>query len=143
LPPQPAPVVTVDNGGTQPTLASKIFGGFFGSKPAVAQTQVAATESATQERGSDPSATGTAAAPKAKPHTETAAIGETKPKAPEPRNAEPRKSEPQQTAAAKPKPAPQQEANAAAPPAGHGSVMHGAPPTVPTGSFDSRWGGLQ
>jgi len=143
LPPQPGPVVTVDNGGTQPTLASKIFGGFFGSKPAVAQTQVAATESATQERGSDPSATGTAAAPKAKPHTETAAVGETKPKAPEPRNAEPRKSEPQQTAAAKPKPAPQQEANAAAPPAGHGSVINGAQPTVPTGSFDSRWGGLQ
>jgi murein L,D-transpeptidase YafK len=143
LPPQPGPVVTVDNGGTQPTLASKIFGGFFGSKPAAAQTQVAATESAMQERGSDPSATGTAAAPKAKPHTETAAVGETKPKVPEPRNAEPRKSEPQQTAAAKPKPAPQQEANAAAPPAGHGSVMNGAQPTVPTGSFDSRWGGLQ
>jgi murein L,D-transpeptidase YafK len=36
---------------------------------------------------------------------------------------------------------PQQEANAA--PATTGSVMKGAQPTVPTGSFDSRWAGVQ
>jgi len=139
LPPQPGPVVTVDNGGAQPTLASKIFGGFFGSK----QTEVAATETTTLERGSEPAATGTAPAPKAKPHAEPAAVAEAKPKATEAHNAEPRKSEPQQTAAAKPKPAPQQQANAAAPPAGNGGTMNGAQPVVPAGNFDSRWGGLQ
>jgi len=36
---------------------------------------------------------------------------------------------------------PQQEANAA--PAVTGSVMKGAQPTVPSGSFDSRWAGMQ
>jgi hypothetical protein len=36
---------------------------------------------------------------------------------------------------------PQQEANAA--PATTGSVMKGAQPTVPSGSFDSRWAGFQ
>jgi hypothetical protein len=139
LPPQPGPVVTVDNGGTQPTLASKIFGGFFGSK----QTEVAATETTTLERGSEPAATGTATTPKAKPHAEPAAVAEAKPKATEPHNAEPRKSEPQQTAAAKLMPAPQQQANAAAPPAGNSGTMNGAQPVVPAGNFDSRWGGLQ
>jgi murein L,D-transpeptidase YafK len=138
LPPQPGPVVAADNGAAQPTLASKIFGGFFGSK----QAQVAATETTTLERGSEPSATGTAAAPKAKSHAEPAAVAEAKPRPAEPRKLEAHKSEPQQAAAAKPKPAPQQEANAASPPASTGT-MNGAQPVVPTGNFDSRWGGLQ
>ncbi len=144
LPPQPGPVATADNGGTQPTLVSKIFGGFFAPKPA-AQTQVAATDAAMQERGAEPSATGTTAAPRAKPapRKENEIAAASKPKPSEPHNAEPRKSEPQQTAAAKPKPVAQQEANAAAPPASNGGAMNGAQPVVPTGNFDSRWGGTQ
>ncbi len=50
LPPQPPPVVTVDNGGAQPTFANRLFGGLFGSKPA-ASTQVAATDSGSQDDG--------------------------------------------------------------------------------------------
>jgi hypothetical protein len=42
----------------------------------------------------------------------------------------------------KPKPASQQEANAAPPPASDNTV-NAAQPTVPAGSFDSRWGGSQ
>ena len=140
LPTQPPPVAMADNGGAQPTLANKIFGGFFG------QTQVAATETGIQERGSEPAATGTAAAaPKARPRAEPTAVAEAKPRAvvaeAKPRGAGPRKndtvkSEPQQVAAA-PKTAPQQEANAAPP------TMSGAQAVVPAGNFDSRWGGLQ
>ena len=51
LPAQPPPVAVADNNGQ--SLAGKIFGGFFGSK-----AQVAAADSATQERGSEPAATG-------------------------------------------------------------------------------------
>jgi murein L,D-transpeptidase YafK len=129
LPPQPAPVGTAvadNNGGSEPSLANKIFGGFLGPT-----TQVAATDAGTQERGPGPSTTGTAAAPKAKPHVAPSAVAEAKPRKTEPKN------EPQpQLAAAKSKPAPQQEANAAA-------TMSGAQPVVPAGNFDSRWGGLQ
>jgi murein L,D-transpeptidase YafK len=144
LPQQPPPVSTADNNSGQPSLASRLFGGLFGST--TAPTQVAATESATQERGSEAGA----AAQKSKPAAhETVASVSTKPKAnekpAEARNAEPAKPAPaqalQETAAAKPKLAPQQEANAA--PANNSSVLKGAQPAVPTGSFDSRWGGLQ
>jgi hypothetical protein len=150
LPPQPAPVSTADNSGS---LASKLFGGFFGSKPAV-QTQVASTDSATQERGAESATTGSTATPKAKPvpRSETETVAAAKPKSSEPRKSESAKnetpnndapkSEPQQAAAVKPKPAPQQEANATPLP-GSDNTMNGAQPTVPTGSFDSRWGGLQ
>jgi hypothetical protein len=134
LPAQPAPV-TADNGG--PTFASRLFGGLFNSKPAAEQTKVASTESGS--RGSEPTSTGTAASQRTHAaHSETAAA---KPNATEPRAAEPRKGE--ETIAAKPKPAAQQEANAAAPPAKTGALLNGAQPVVPTGSFDSRWSGLQ
>jgi murein L,D-transpeptidase YafK len=134
LPAQPPPVSMADNGGGQPTLANKIFGGFFG------QTQVAATDTGIQERGSEPAATGTTAAPKARPRAEPAAVAEAKPKALELRKSDTPKSEPQpQQVAAKPKPAPQQEANAAPPPS---STMSGAQAVMPAGNFDSRWGGL-
>jgi murein L,D-transpeptidase YafK len=140
LPPQPPPVtgataVANNSGGSDPGLANKIFGGFFGQK-----TQVAATDTAAQERASAPSTTGTAAAPKAKPHVAPTAVAEAKPKNLELRKTDTGKSEPQQTAAANPKP-PQQEANAAAPSAS--ATMSGAQPLVPSGSFDSRWGGMQ
>jgi murein L,D-transpeptidase YafK len=137
LPPQPGPVIA--DGDGQPTLASRIFGGMFGSKPAAAPTQVAATEPTTQERGST-SSTRTKPAPR----EETVAAAAPKAKPSELRGPEP-KAAPQEAVAAKPKsaPAPQQEANAAAPSASTGSVMKGAQPAMPTGSFDSRWGGLQ
>jgi len=158
LPPQPEPVQTVDSSG-QPSLASKLFGGLFGPAPATGSTQVATAEAATQQHAPTPAA---AAASKLKPtsHGETTAVAEAKPRpASEARKGEAAKTEPskaepsgeaakpapappQETAAAKPK---QQEANAAAPsPATTGSVvMNGAQPTMQTGSFDSRWGGLQ
>ncbi len=71
---------------------------------------------------------------------------------PEPQKAEPQKPQVADTLKLKPTVAtaappsappskPQQEANAA--PATTGSVMKGAQPVMPTGSFDSRWGGLQ
>jgi hypothetical protein len=130
LPAQPPPVAVADNNGQ--SLAGKIFGGFFGSK-----TQVAAADSATQERGSEPAATGTT--PKPKPRAERTTVAEAKPKLdlrksdtkPEPQPQQ------QQQVAAKPNPAPQREANAAA------ATMDGAQRVVPAGNFDSRWGGLQ
>jgi murein L,D-transpeptidase YafK len=130
LPSQPPPVAVADNNGQ--SLAGKIFGGFFGSK-----TQVAAADSATQERGSEPAATGTT--PKPKPRAERTTVAEAKPKLdlrksdtkPDPQPQQ------QQQVVAKPNPAPQREANAAA------ATMEGAQPVVRTGSFDSRWGGLQ
>jgi murein L,D-transpeptidase YafK len=140
LPPQPPPVSMANNGGTQPTLVNKIFGGFFGQK------QVAAAETGIQERGSEPSATGTTAATRAKARVEPAAVAEAKPKGlglrkTETAKSDATKSEPQpEQVAAKPKPVPQQEANAAPPPAS--STMSGAQAVVPAGNFDSRWGGL-
>jgi murein L,D-transpeptidase YafK len=136
LPTQPPPVATAvadNNGGSEPSLANKIFGGFMGQK-----TQVATTDAGAAERGPGPSTTGTAAAAKPKPHAAPTAVAEAKP-----RKTDPAKSEPQpQQLAARPKPAPaQQEANAAAPSAS--ATMSGAQPTVPAGNFDSRWGGLQ
>ena len=146
LPPQPPPVGTAvadNNGGSEPSLANKIFGGFLGPK-----TQVAATDVGTQERGPGPSTTGATATPKAKPHAEPTAVAEAKAnglglRKTDTAKAERAKSEPQpQQLAAKPKPAPaQQEANAAAPSAS--ATMSGAQPVVPSGNFDSRWGGLQ
>jgi murein L,D-transpeptidase YafK len=137
LPTQPPPA-----DGEQQTLASRLFGGFFGGKPA-AQTQVAATDSGTQERGSEPSATGTAASakPKPAPHPQSEIAAAPKLRPSEPANAEPRKTEPPQQAAVKPKPAQQQEANASAPAPGNSGTISGAQPAVPAGSFNSRWGG--
>ncbi len=170
LPPQPPPAVTVDSGGAQPTFANRLLGGLFGSKPAAAPTQVAATDTASQERGgsgsggffgnlfsskgseqanaaagSQPTATAPAESqkPKPAPHNETAsAAGLTPKQKTEPTKSEPHKSVPQEANAAKQTP-PQQEANAAIPPAKNGALLSGAQPVVPAGSFDSRWGGLQ
>ena len=145
----------------QPSLASRLFGGLFAPKPAQ-PTQVAATDSGTQERGGGffgnlfssngnnaqqanaaPPTTATAALQQTKPATrnETASAAGLRPKpSTESNKSEPR---PQVADAAKPTAKPQQEANAATPPASNGSVLKGAQPVVPTGSFDSRWGGLQ
>ncbi len=163
LPPQPPPVA-VDNTSGQPTFASRMLGGLFGSSAAAEPAQVAAADTRAVERGeangggffsslfaskeaepaipaAPPATTATVERSKAKPAAryETAATT-TKLKP------EPRKTERQETAAAAPKakPAPQeQEADAAAPPATTASLMKGAQAVMPSGSFDSRWGGLQ
>jgi murein L,D-transpeptidase YafK len=142
LPPQPAPpAFALDNNGSSPTLATRLFSGMFGSKPDAA-TQVAATDAATQERGVE--ATGSAAAQRSKLQLrETVGATSSRPKAHEPRS-EPSKPEEQQTAKAKPAAAPgasapTQEANAAAPP----PTINGAQPPQSSGNFSSRWGGLQ
>jgi len=149
LPPQPAPPsLALDNGGAQPNFASRLFNGLLGNKPD-ASTRVAATDSATQERGAE--STGTSAAQRSKlPLRETISASNSKPKAHEQRP-EPSKPEEQQTAAAKPKPAPApasaQEANAvppaAAAPAPVPPTVNGAQPPLPSGSFAGRWSGLQ
>jgi murein L,D-transpeptidase YafK len=131
LPAQPPPVAVADNNGQ--SLAGKIFGGFFGSK-----TQVAAADSATQERGSEPTATG--ATPKPKPRAERTTVAEAKPKLDLRKSdtkPEPQPQQQQQVAAKPTPPPPQREANAAA------AAMDGAQRVVPAGNFDSRWGGLQ
>jgi murein L,D-transpeptidase YafK len=60
----------------------------------------------------------------------------TKPVAPKPAQTAARVKPPSETAKA-------QEANAAPQPSGQSGLLSGAQPTVPTGSFDSRWGGFQ
>jgi murein L,D-transpeptidase YafK len=135
LPPQPAPAAfALDNSGSSPSIASRLFSGVFGPK---SDTQVAATESGTE-------ATGTAGGQKSKLQLrDTIGATSTKPKTHEPRS-EPSKTEEQQTAKAKPAPAPApaaptQEANAAARP----MTLNGGPPPQASGDFSNRWGGLQ
>jgi len=172
LPAQPPPVV-VDNGSGQPTFASRMLGGLFGSTAGAEPTQVAATDAQALERGEanggggffnslfaskgqepaaavpapPPATTATVEPQKHKPapRYETAAATP-KPKA-EPHGTESRKTEPQETAATaapRAKPTPQQqEANAAAPPAASASLINGAQAVVPSGNFANRWGGLQ
>jgi hypothetical protein len=145
--PQLPPVPWADNDGS---LASKLFGALFGSKPAT-QAQVASTDSATQERAADSATTGSTATPTAKPAPQIEAVAAAKPVSSEPRKNESAKkeapkndapeSEPQQTAALQPRSAPQQGANAAPPTASDNTIS--APPIVPADSFDYRWGGLQ
>ena len=139
--PQLPPVPWADNDGS---LASKLFGALYESKPA-SQTQVASTGSATQERGADSATTGSTATPTTKPAPQIETVAAAKPKSSEPRrnelaNHDAPTSEPQ-AAVVQPKPAPQQEANAVPPTASGNTVS--APPTGPADSFDGRWGALQ
>ena len=141
LPSQPPPVAVAESGGG--SLASKLFGGVFG--PRSTQTQVAATNSAIQERGAETATTGTTPKARSTPHnnTQTVAAVKLRPGKSDVAKNDAQKSAPQQTAAAKPKPAPtQREANAEPLPPSGGTIS-GAQPTVPTGSFSGRWGGLQ
>jgi murein L,D-transpeptidase YafK len=144
LPPQPAPPsLALDNSGAQPNFASRLFNGFLGNK-SDASTQVAATDSATQERSAETTGSSAAQRPKLQLR-ETIGATSAKPKAHEPRP-EPSKPE-EQTATAKAKPAPAQEANAvppaAAAPAPVPPTVNGAQPPLPSGSFAGRWSGLQ
>ncbi|HEY1746088.1 MAG TPA: murein L,D-transpeptidase family protein [Xanthobacteraceae bacterium] len=143
LPPQPAPAAfALDNSGSSPSIASRLFSGVFGGKSDGA-TQVAATDSGAQER----EATGTAGGQKSKLQLrETIGATSSKSKAHEPRS-EPSKPEEQQTAKAQPAPAPapaptapRQEANAAA---ARPATVNGAQPPLASGDFSNRWGGLQ
>src|SRR5262249_5863680 len=131
--PQPPPVSHTDNNGS---LASKLFGALFGSKPA-SQTQLA---SATHE-GSGGSST---SRPNAKPatHIQTVAAAKLNSSKPPKNETTALKSERKQTAAVQPKPGLQQEANAAPPGSDNISVVS-ALPTAPADSFDSRWHGFQ
>jgi murein L,D-transpeptidase YafK len=145
--PQLPPVPWADNDGS---LASKLFGAWFGSKSAP-QAQIASTNSATQERGVASATTGLTATSTAKSALQIEAVAAANPVSREPRKNESAKneapkneapeSEPQQTAALQPRPARQQEANAAQPTASDNT--RSAPPIVPVASFDYRWGGLQ
>jgi hypothetical protein len=100
-------------GGT----ASNWFSGLFASKASA-----------------EPTPPSTASVPPAPVQTATA---RPKPKA-EPRKTEEAESKPKTDAK------PQQQANAGAQqPANNGSTIKGAQPVVPSGNFDSRWGGLQ
>ncbi len=144
----PGAVVAAETTGTvnsdaQPSLASRIFGGLFGSKPAPQTTQVAASAAERPNPGT-PVATGglrgsepTAAAKSA--HETAVASARPKAEPGKPAEAKPAEARSQVAEAAKPKPKPQQEANAAA----SGSVLTGAQPVVPSGSFDSRWAAMQ
>jgi murein L,D-transpeptidase YafK len=97
---------------------SNWFGGLFGSKASAEPTP----------------ATGSVPAP--------AQTANTRPKPkPEPRKTEEAEAKPK----AKPESKPQQQANAVAPPpaSNNGGLIKGAQPVVPSGTFDSRWGGFQ
>ena len=141
------PIAWADNDGS---LASKLFGALFGSKPAPKE-QIASTNSATQEPGVDSPTAGLTATPTAKPALQMEAVAAANPMSREPGMNEPAKNEapkdeapvskPRQTAALQPRPAPQQEANVA--PATASDNIGSAPPKVPATSFDYRWGGLR
>jgi murein L,D-transpeptidase YafK len=146
LPPQSASVVAVD-GGAQPTLANRLLGGLFGSGPAEAK----AGDAGAPVRSAD--ATGAAAisthrhtpkAESAEARSEARMEHKKQPKAISqqiavsgPKPGEPQKPA-QQELAAKPQRPAQQQANASS--AAAGSAMNGA---QPTGTFESRWSGLQ
>jgi len=51
-------------------------------------------------------------------------------------------NEPQQAEAARPQQPPEQQASAFASPSNNGGLISGAQPLVPSGSFNSRWGGF-
>jgi murein L,D-transpeptidase YafK len=182
--PETTGAVADNSSASQPSLASRLFGGIFASKSSDDTTRVASADAGTQTqerkggffsnlfsrksnsqpanaaggaRGSEPPATAAAAASqksKTPAHSDTrteVAAGPAgvrgKPRieaeAAAPQRAEPQqqKMEPQETAAAKPKTAAQQEANAAAP--GTSGAMLGAQRVVPSGTFESRWTGMQ
>ena len=146
-PPQPAQPTQVAAAETGSQERGGFFGNLFSSK-GESPAQANATGSV---RGSE-SASATAAQQKAKPaaHTEIASAAglrlkpKTEPAKTDTAKTEPARNEAKPQEASAPRPAKaQQEANAAAPPANSGGMLNGAQPVVPTGTFNSRWGGLQ
>jgi murein L,D-transpeptidase YafK len=137
--PQLPPVPWADN---DRSFSSKFFGALFELKPA-SRTQVATTESATQEPGADLATTKSNATPTARAAPQIETVVAAKPRSGEPRenqsaNDEVTSAESYETVAAQLKPVPQHEA--AAPPASDTPVT--APAVVPADSFVSRWRGL-
>jgi len=142
--PQATPTATAEPAAEKPTGITGLLDGLFGGTQAKSTDDVGL-------RGSD-----TPEAPKAKPVTPVrAAAAPAKPKAHELASAPAKATDaPEPKAAARsPTPAPQtKEANATPPapqlrnaysaPAANNSLLSGASPTVPVGSFNSRWSGL-
>ena len=151
----------------QPTLASRMFGGLFGSKRprsrrksrqrilkqwSAAKPTAAASSTACSHRRNRsrhavraaPTTTATVDRPKAKPAhiTRPRRLQRSRRPSRKQRTAQGRAARNRRGRRAKAKPAPQKEANAAAPPATT-ALLNGAQAVVPAGSFDSRWGGLQ
>jgi murein L,D-transpeptidase YafK len=172
LPPQissgPSAVATSASSGGD-SSAGGFFGSLFGSKASAAPSQVASTDSAAQSHGGlfgnlfSPSHNATADASASdnqsdsqQPTTVAAparpkAIARNEPAARPKPNADTHKGESDEADASKTAPAPapatapapQKQANIAAPPSSNSGMLKGAQPVVPTGSFDTRWGGFQ
>jgi murein L,D-transpeptidase YafK len=140
-----------------------LFGGLFNRTTTQSNTQVASADSSNQDNFFTRLFKPKSDAAEQKPAPQPTALAGLKP-APAPRKVDIAKSEPQKTETQKaeqPKPqVPAVTATAArpatAPPsaspptasqvasaASSGSLIKGAQPVVPTGSFDSRWAGLQ
>jgi hypothetical protein len=115
------------------------FGALFSSQasaqPAAASTDASAPAAPAPKR----SATATVRKPKPARRDAPAAVAGLRP------GSDARKGEPRQAEAAKPKPKAEgeQQASAVASPASNGGLINGAQPVVPSGSFNSRWQGLQ
>jgi len=166
LPPQissgPSAVAISASPGGDGSSAGGLFGGLFGSKASAAPSQVASTDSGAQSHGglfgnlfsshnaaadasdnqSDSQQPTTVAAP-ARPK----AIARNEPAAARPKpNADSHKGESDEADASKTAPATapaaQKQANAT-PPSSNSGMLNGAQPVVPSGSFDTRWGGFQ
>ena len=142
--PESGAVKTASESGQKPAL----FGSLFNAKTSSQSNQVASADNSSSEgffaklfKPKDTAAQ--------QPPAQGTALAGLRP-TPEPRKTELAKTQPQHPEAQKPEFAtaakastkPSQEANAFAPPA-TGSLMKGAQPVVPSGSFDSRWAGLQ
>ena len=168
LPPQissgPSAVATNASTGSS-SLSGGFLGSLFGSKASAAPSQVASTDSGTQSHGglfgnlfssghsatADASASGsqsdaqpTTAAVPAKPkaiaRNEPAATAAVRPKPGTTNHSDGQEADASKTAPAPAAPAASQQQANAVPPAG---MLRGAQPVVPSGSFDTRWGGFQ
>jgi hypothetical protein len=137
---KPAPAAAPQVAATEPESGSHpgFFASLFGAK------HDSAAPAASDPDGAEPAATGTAK-PKAKPaaHTEPSALAGLRLKPP-------RETDKSDVAdAAKPRPAatPARQQEASAVPGGapstNSGLLSGAQPVRPSGSFDSRWGGVQ
>jgi murein L,D-transpeptidase YafK len=132
----PAPPVSTASSDAGSQMQGNMFSRLFTSKH---DDKADATREAEQPTGS----TTSAAKPKRLPASEPVLAAGLRPRL----STEPAKNEktaPQQAAAAKSGSpgSPQKEANAAAPASAAG-LINGSQPVLPSGSFDSRWGGLQ
>jgi murein L,D-transpeptidase YafK len=131
----PASVASTSGSHSQ-SQGGSLFGNLFASKP----DDNANAPDASRE--AEP-ATGSTSKPKRAAPSQPVQAASLRPRP----SIDPQKNEkpaPQQAEAAKTTAAgPHKEASAAAPQLGGGGLMSGAQPVLPSGSFDSRWGGFQ